>query len=357
MISRLSVPVSIEVMTRIMRARSRVTRALAFTAVIVAASFTVAGPANAAYGDPVVVKFIPSANEAEFGGYWDFTIGVENTLCVLDYCQNALEVTVAGNNGFKKKFTTDVLSSEKAYISQYNVGILDAGTYTFTAVYTDKEAGELGTIPVTMSPSNQAGKLVVKPAELAVDFRIETDEHQPAGAVVNAQLTGQYVQNVEGCYGSSECHPNVTAGDWKFTISDSSGALVQEKTIAVKGADTQYASFYWHDVPYSTEYTATATFTPVSDQVKNYDIEQASELSFTSPELPVVDESDPAVVVPVTEEAETPSSVPLWLVILGLFLTVALLMASAIVFILLRRQSDPGAPDDESELVTESDNA
>jgi len=363
MISRLSVPVSIGVMTRTTRGHSRLIRALAFTGALVAASFAVAGPAQATYGDPVTVTFTPAANEVEYGGYWDFSIQLKNTMCSLDYCTNALEVTATGSNGYTKKVKTDVYTRENAYISQSSFGNLAAGTYTFTAVYTDNEAGGYGTIPVTMSPSNKPGKLVVKPAKLSVDFRIETDEHQPAAAVVSAQLNGPYVQSVEGCYGSSDCHPDVSAGDWSFTIKDDSGATVQEKTIAVKGEDTQFASFYWHDVPYATDYTATASFTPVADQRGNYDIEQATALTFTSPEPPVVDESDPAVVVPVTEENDAPSSVPLWLVILGLALTAALLVASAIVLILLRRRSVTADPDDgadldeTAELATESDNA
>ena len=341
---------SIEVMTRSSRARN-----LGLTLVLVSASVAIAAPAHAVYGDPVSVTFTASSPSVEFGGYWDFSVDLKNTACNLGECQNSLEVTVVGDNGFREKFTTDVFESERAYFSQYNLKKpLAAGSYTFTGRYIDPYPAENG-VPGPMASSNKPGKLTIVPAQLAVDFRIETDEHQPTGAIANAQLTGPFIQAVDGCYGSSECHPEMSAGEWTFIVKDDTGATVQEKTIPVKGTATQFASFYWHDVPASSDFVATASFAPIAGQEGNYDIEQATELSFTSPAPPVIDESDPAVVVPVTEEAAAPSSVPLWLVILGLGLLVLLLIAVAIFFLLLRRQTAP-APDDDDDDNDDNDN-
>jgi len=353
MIPRLHQTDSIGVMTRSSRARN-----LALTLVLVFSSVAIAGPAHAVYGDPVSVTFTASSPVVEFGGYWDFSVDLKNTACNLGECQNSLEVTVVGDNGFREKFTTDVFESERAYFSQYNLKKpLDAGSYTFTGRYIDPYPAENGE-PGPMASSNQPGKLRVTPAKLAVDFRIETDEHQPTGAIANAQLTGPFIEAVEGCYGSRECHPDLSAGEWTFTIKDDTGATVQEKRVPVKGTATQFASFYWHDVPASSDFIATASFTPIGGQEGNYDIEQATEVTFSSPAPPVIDEADPAVVVPVTEEPAAPSSVPLWLVILGLGLLVLLLIAVAIFFILLRRQSAPAVDDsDEVEPPIEGDNA
>lgn len=356
MISRLSVPVSIGVMTRTTRGHSRLIRALAFSGALVAASFAVAGPAQASDGDPIRIKFDPVSVEVEYGTSWDLGVATYDTRCgEYHRCHDNLEFTVTGPDAFRKKFKRDILQGGRVYISQYEVSdSMPAGTYSVAAKFN----GPLWdpAMPVVNSPANTPAKLVITPAKLSVDFRIETDEHQPSGAIASAQLVGPFVQGAEDCYGYEKCHLPVPDGEWAFTIKDESGAVVAEKKIPVKGDATQFASFYWHDVPAESNFTGSATFTPVSGQAGNFTITPENELLFTSPDAPEVDESDPAVVVPVTEEPEAPSTVPLWLVILGLGILVLLLIAVAVFFILLRRQSAPAVSDDEIEPVTEGGN-
>jgi len=357
---------SIGVMTR--SSRARLVRSLGLTVILVSASLAAAAPAQATYGDPIGATFIGPTTPVEYGSYWDFTVNVSNTPCSLGDCEKSLEVSVIGDNGHRERFRTDVFDTDeldmaRAYFGQYNLkNPLGAGAYTFTARFIDPYSGEAtGVGPLTMASGNKAGKLTITPAKVAVDLRIETDEHQPTAAIAFAQLTGPFIQAIDGCYGSTDCHPDLSAGEWTFTIKDDIGATVQEKKIPVKGTATQFASFYWHDVPASSDFIVSASFTPIDGQKSNYDIEQATEVTFSSPAPPVIDESDPAVVVPVTEEPAAPSSVPLWLVILGLGLLVLLLIAVAIFFILLRRQSAPAVDDsvdsDEAGAPIEGDNA
>jgi hypothetical protein len=346
-------------MTPTSRGRNRLTRALSLTAVLVAISVGIAGPAHADQGDPVGITFTQNGpgDDHEYGAYWNFNAVMTNSYCWAQSCRGALEVQLVGDNKVTRSFRMRIEPDETAYFGRFSMSEqLPAGTYTITGAFRDPDPDE-GPV-MTTATTNKPAKLVIAPARLTVDLRVETDPHQPGGAVANAQLTGPFVDALEGCY-DDICNPPVPEGEWLFTVTDDTGATVVEKKIAAKGVRAQFASFYWHDVPAGTDYTATATFTPVAALARNFTITPATDVLFTSPVAPVSNESDPAVIVPVTEDPPSPSSVPLWLVILWLIVIAALVTTAVTFLVLLRRQSVTASSQLETHIptATESDNA
>ena len=319
------------------RLRSRPTLMAAATALAVLAITAIGAPAHAA--SPVTIDFeATGATTVEFGGEWGYQVDVGNTRCAHRTCTNSLVVTFTGDNG--KTFTakTDVFLSETSYVAPYTLpDALPAGTYTITANFRDPY-GWAGSPNPGLASSNKPAKLTITAAPLAIDFRIESDPHQSAGAVVNAQLTGTFLDQLGGCYGSEECHEPLGDGRWDFVIADKAGATVVEKSVTAKGSNGQFASFYWHDVPASSDFTATAEFTFEAADRKNYSVEAAAPLSFTSPEAVAAGEPGSPEAEPVAEEVQASPSLPLWAVLAWLLVLVLLAAAVGTFALLARRQ-------------------
>jgi len=338
------------------RTRLITTRAGTLVAVMFALSVVTAAPAQAEELPPVRIVFEPAETKLEYRDGWELKVTTYDTLCGRpNTCRSGLEITATGDNGFRKKINIGVPYNGRVYINsrQFSENPMPAGTYSVTAQFKDPRPTPLAGVN---SSANKAARIVIAPAKIAVDFRIETDAHQPRGAIASAQLTGAFIQSINECYSYGGCDVRVPDGEWSFTINDEAGGIVAEKQIPVKGGSTQFASFYWHDVPLASDFTASATFTPASAQAKNFAIEQETQLLFTSPAEPAVGESDPAVVAPVPEAQEAPSSVPLWLAILGLGI-IALLLVTIVVFLVLMARLRVRSSDVAAATVIDGDGA
>ena len=321
-------------MTRTSRA-PRPLRARSIAAALIAAALSVtviATPAQAADPD-IRVTFENDAQSVEFGDSWDLTAKTKYTACYRSYtnCTNALTLTFTGDNGQTQSGTTTVYTDERAYFGNSRLkSALPAGKYKIRGKF---KYPWLKRTP-TMSAINAPGNLEITPAPLAIDFRIETDANQSAGAVVNAQLTGKFITGIEECQSYEGCHEPLPNGTWTFAIKGSDGEILTEKTIETTGNAGRFASFYWHDVPAGSDYTATARFAPTAAAAGNFTIDSAGEASFTSPDAIAVGEpgapEEPVVEVVVEED----SSIPLWSVLAWLA-GLALLAVLVIVFAVL----------------------
>lgn len=335
MISGFDTRTSIGTMTRTPRAtRPRRAAALAAAFLVTLTGLTsIAGAAVARPGDPVEITFGQPEDTVYYGNDWYIEAKLRNHECRQNRCDSeTLQVTLKGGDGFSRTEGFYVSDTGVAYISSYEFGgNLAAGSYTLTGKY--KSPYRYRTSPST-SPDNKPGTLTVVPAPLSIDLRIETDENQPAGAVVSSQLLGDFVEKQNDCYEGSPCKRVLADGTWAYTITGTDGETLVEKSIATKGNPGRFASFYWHDVPSSSNYTASATFTPVTSAAGNFAIEAPGAASFTSP-APIISgdpgaEEEPVVAAPDTSD----SSIPLWGV-LGWFAGVVILLAVAAVFLVL----------------------
>ena len=329
------VPDSIENMTRTPRAPRGRRIAAIVTAIVVATVglSTIAAPAWARFGDPVEVNFVAQSEKFAYGDTWSVEMKLRNHGCFRYSCDSdALVVTLTGPNGISRETSVYVSSEGRAYVGNFQFGTnLPAGTYALTADYNDKHY--YGSDP-GMSKANKPGKLVIDPAALSIDLRVETDENQPTGAVVSAQLLGDFVESDGGCWEDDVCKRVLADGTWDFTVMSDTGEELFTKTIATKADASRFASFYWHDVPASFSYEAEATFTPVKTSASNFVIDAPGTAAFTSPDAIAVGdpeaEDEPVVEIPSDED----STIPLWGVVAWLS-GLALLLILAIVFAVL----------------------
>ena len=318
-------------MTSPQRRQGRVRAPLMAAATALAVIFlsSIGGAAQAA--DPVVIKLTANTESpVEFGSDWSFSAKLDRTRCGYRNCNDSLILTFTGDNGTTVVGKADVYGDENAYFSSFELeDSLPAGTYTITSKFKDPWGAK-----TVLSSANNAPKLTINPAPVAVDFRVETDPHQPTGAIVNAQLTGVFLDGIAACLGSVPCHEPLASGTWDFAITDESGAVLVEKQIAAKGPASQFASFYWHNVPAGSNFTGTAKFTFAGTIGKSFVIEQAADVAFTSPAAVAAGEPGSVEVPAVTEEPETGPSLPFW-AILAWIVVMALLAVAVTVFAIL----------------------
>jgi len=328
----------------------------AATAILVLALTAVGGAAHAQ--SPVKILFdATGSTSVQYGGEWGYQVNLKHTRCDWLDCKDALTLKFSGDNGKTFTVTTDVYASQTAYIGQYDLDdALPAATYSITASFVDPRnwagEGDPG-----LATTNKPASLTIAAAPVAIDFRIESDPHQNAGAVVNAHLTGTYLDQLAGCYGSEACHEPLGDGRWDFVITDDTGATVVEKRITARGTDGQFASFYWHSVPAGTDFAATVTFTFAAEVRKNYAIEPTSAVSFTSPAAVPAGEPGSPEIAPVAEEPQSSPSLPLWAVLSWLLVIVLLAAVITAFALLVRRQRlaatsiDPEHSETTGELV------
>jgi len=319
----------------------------AATAVSVLALTAVGGAAYAA--SPVKISFEATGSTSiQYGEEWGYQVNLANTRCSQFDCTDALVLKFSGDNGTTVTARTNIYSFDGGYISQYDLpDALPAGAYSISATYDDPKDWA-GTTNPGLAASNKPATLTIAAAPIAIDFRIESDPHQNTGAVVNAHLTGDYLDQLAGCYGSEECHEPLGDGRWDFAITDDTGAAVVEKRISARGTKGQFASFYWHNVPAGSDFTATAKFTFAAADRKNYAVEPASSLSFTSPEAVAAGEPGSPEIAPVAAEPQSRPSLPLWAV-LSWLLVIVLLAAVVATFALLVRRQRRAAPSIDAE--------
>lgn len=298
--------------------------------------------ATHAEGEPVGVTFSPENKTIEYGEYWEITANLANLDCA-DPCDADFDLIVQSSTD--GELVTSPLFDNSAFFSSFDLtNILPPGDYEITGRMTDEGS-------FTMDPANQAATLVIAPAALDVAASVIADSHQPEGAIVSAQLTGPYVDAIDECFGSPECHPPLPDGSWGLTVRDGAGEVVREETIATKGKNSRYVSLYLHDIEPSTDYTVDATFTPGSGEGPNFSLKPDLGVGFTS-EAPVEAGDPDAPATPEVEVATAPApTIPLWLVIVGIVLVVALAIASLVFWLLLRKRRAATAPTTDTDSI------
>jgi hypothetical protein len=312
----------------LLRARLIGMAALALPALLLAPATS----ASAAEGE-VTVVINPATQTVEYGQYWEVTATVALPECFDCDSQSFDMIVESPDNG--QLIDTKVFDGD-VFISSFDMSLLlPPDTYEVRGRMTDDS--------YTNSSSSTMGAIVVQPAALAVEATVIPDEHQSEGAIVSAQLTGAFVDAVDECFGSTECHIPLPSGTWTLSVKDSEGTVIREEEIATKGAASRYASFYLHGIAPSTSYTVDASFAPTSSQADFYTVSAASGVAFESGEAPAAGDPDAPAVPTVEVEVATGPTLPLWLVILGGVIVGGLAVAAGVFWLLLLRRRQAGA--------------
>ena len=296
----------------------------------------------AAAGDDVTVVFAPVSTTVEYGQYWEITAEVGNAECLVEGCDDTSFDVIIESSSYGEAVSTPIFDGG-VFISSFDLStIAPPDTYEVRGVMVNEDDFQ-------MASSNTNGSLTITPAALAVEATVIPDDHQPEGAIVSAQLTGKFVDAVDECFGSTECHIPLPNGTWKLTVKNADGTIAHEEEIATKAAASRYASFYLHGVTPSTDYTVDATFTPASSESANYTVSPANGVAFTSAEAPAAGDPDAPAVPEVEVEVASGPTLALWLVILVSVIVVGLAVAAGVFWLLLRRRRAAASdPDDDN---------
>jgi hypothetical protein len=297
--------------------RKRPLNGVRIVASVLAASFAILlGCAPAAQAATPTIEFTSTSATVEFGQEWSFNLKLEYSGCAYYLCPEFVTLAEKGTAG---SLELDAYQN-KAYLGSYLYDTLkSAGTHSYSAKFTNNRRTATTSAPAV---------LTVTPAALAVDLRVASVDTVAGAAVVNAQLTGDYIDNYPNCYACRTTGES-PAGTWTFTIMDAAGKTVANETITAAKTESRFASFYWSGIPSDSDFTANATFTAEGKDAGNFAITNESDVAYTSdpaaaagPGIP----DEPVVEAP----AATGTTVPLW-ALLGAGLVFIALLATAVV--------------------------
>ncbi len=210
---------------------------------------------------------------------------------------------------------------------------LPAGTHRVDAALTLPD----GAIVRTAAP------LVLEVARRALEVAVRVDEDpgDRSGAVVAAQLGGEYLEIVNARDVGQPLR--MPAGEWSVVLTDGEGAEVfaERRRIAAGGAGA--VSWYWAGVPAGGVFTASATFAPAGEVAGNVAVREPAVAQFAAPEA----ESAPIVdITPTTRpEPTVGDSVPIptgAVAVAGLVALVLLIVAIVLAVRLERRAATAG---------------
>lgn len=309
----------------------------------IALQYVGGAPALGATDDapPASLTFEPRAVAIEYGSAWGFEMLAKNSGCSTRDCDDALTLTIRPANGSSTTVSETVVPispQEAAYLNAYSTPELMAlpvGDYEISGAISAADGTSL-----PMRSRNEPASLRITPATVGIELRVASDENQPSGAIVSAQLTGEFANALADCFGSDLCHAKFPAGTWTLSIVDASGDLIISREFEKPQGASQFASFYWHDVPADSDFTASATFTPQANDAGNFSITSAFGVPFSSPK------SDPVEIDEIprssieTEQVENESTIPLWAAVAGAIAILVLGTSTAVIGLRAQRRAD-----------------
>jgi hypothetical protein len=175
--------------------------------------------------------------------------------------------------------------------------------------------------------------LTIAPAPIGVDLRITTDPSSQRNAIVAATLTGPLIDliNQQGTIATTP------AGSWKLSVIDSEGNVAFEKEVAQPAGGAPYFSTYWQAVPADTTFTGTAVFTPDAASAGNFTLSAPPSVAYTSPAADPGNTNPTVPPEPVEPGDPAPTSLPVWLLVLGGLIGAGLITAIIIFAVKLSR--------------------
>lgn len=161
-----------------------------------------------------------------------------------------------------------------AWSVEGGTAVLPAGTHRVDAALTLPD----GAIVRTAAP------LVLEIAQRALEVAVRVDEDpgDRSGAVVAAQLGGEYLEIVNARDVGQPLR--MPAGEWSVVVTDGEGAEVFAERRRIAAGGPGAVSWYWAGVPAEGTFTASATFAPAGEAIGNAIVQQPAVAEFTAPE-------------------------------------------------------------------------
>jgi hypothetical protein len=272
-----------------------------------------------AYADETVT-LTPSTQTVEYGQFW--SIQGQASGGYPSYYYGSLTVTsgtTSKNLGSNSNYNGGFSIYDQQLEPEITTGV---GTHSFTALFSG------GYILTTASAP---AKVTVTPAVISSTTTIVPDPNNALNATVTAQLTGKFIDQLNGEGANGYVLP---AGSWHLVVTGADGKTILDKAQQVTSPAEPYFVYYWPNIPPGESMTAVTTFTPTSAAAPNFTF-SSQKFSYTS-----AASTESATTGPTKHPASSVSSqtgAPTWVyvVVLG---TAIILAAVVIVLLILRRR-------------------
>jgi hypothetical protein len=310
----------------------RTTRAGAILAIggLLAMSVVFAG-AQAAFADDTAT-LSPSTQTAEYGQGWYIQGQVTAVTTCDSSCYGTLTVTSGSvSRSFAPADYTVYQGSFEIY-DQMLLPQTDLGVGTHSISVSSNGADPISTAPVTV---------IITKAAIATTTTISADPNNSENAIISAQLSGNYIDQLPSCYCEEAGSYGLPAGTWNLSVTDSHGKTVLSKQTQQAAGGNPYFVSYWPNVPAGETFSATATFTAAAASSGNFTI-STQKFSWTSAKA--TDTGSSSLISGSTKPKPAVSKgfqPPIWLLLLVLVVAVLLLALDIVLFV--RRRMRPGA--------------
>lgn len=302
------------------RSRRRAGAIVSTSVLVIALVFAVSQPALANDG----IVFNPPTQSVQYGQNWEVsgTITPESSP---DYAYGTLTVTTG---------TTTKNLGARLYNGTFGFSdgdfdpMFGVGTHSFSAVFSGGSATASSATPAVVT---------ITPAPILATTTIVPDPSNSLNAIVTAQLSGEFIDQLPNCGCEGENGYLLPAGTWNLTITDSGGKTVFSKQLAQPSNGLPTFVNYWQNVPKGDTFSAQSTFTVSGAAASNFTF-TSQKFSWTSSKPTSGGAVSPSN-TPRPQTIKPAAFAPPTLVFYAALLVAVILVALDVALFLLRRKS------------------
>jgi hypothetical protein len=281
-----------------------------------------------ALADVLPITLTPATQTVEYGQPWSVQASVPSAAwCEAVPCSN---VTVTFTSGS----ITRQFPNVGIYAQQFSFGDyylmpqtdLGVGTHAINLSFPDDD----GTVTTGATP----GKLTITAAPISSTTTIAADPNNGANAIVTAQLSGDYIEQLPNCDCEAAGIYPLPAGTWNLTVTNSKGTVVLSKQQQQPAGGNPFFVSYWSSVPAGESFTADTTFTVATASSANFALTD-HKFSWTSAKVTGTTGTGAGTgrTKPTVLAATTSFAPPLWLLLLTLLVAAGLVALNVVLLV------------------------
>ncbi len=322
--------------------RSTTRRKILIGAIVAALGSVLAvGAAAPAYADPVNITLTVVTPAGEYGQGWGFQ-GTVNGIVSCEYqCPPDLVVTV---DGVTKDLGPNQVYGSKFYVTDQDfqpANVFGIGQHTLSA----KLIGG----PEVQAQSNTPATFTVTKTAIVATTTIAPDPNNSGNAIITAQLSGKYIEQLPNCQCEGQNGYLMPAGTWTTTVTDPHDKTVFTKQLDLAANGPPTFVNYWPSAPPGETFTAESVFT-VTDGTKSDFAVTSQKFSWTSKKGADEQANGSPSSAPKPITAKKAAFAPPLAVFWGALLVILILIALDVILFVNRRRSRGRRPAPEKEV-------
>jgi hypothetical protein len=296
--------------------------------------------APTAFADDTIT-LTPATQSVEYGQSWSILGNIPGEAPCANCSPGTLTMTTGSTTRTLPGYTEYQGSfgfGDYNLMPQTNLGV---GTHLISFSYAPNSGGSA----TTAAPV----KVTITPAVVSVSTTIIDDPNSGTNAIVSAQLSGNFIDQLPGCYCEDAGLYPLPAGTWNLKVTDARGSVILSKQQQQAADGQPFFVSYWPNVPAGESFSAEATYTVATASSANFTM-TPHKFAWTSAKAT----TGKAVITGSGSPKTKPTALntgfapPLWLLLL--VLVVAVLILTLDIVLLARRFAPPRV----AEVVGES---